>query len=36
MPFQAPPPVITPAPMAPVRAQYGWGYAGADGEGVGT
>lgn len=36
MPLQSPPPVSTPAPAMPVRAQYGWGYAGADGEGVGT
>jgi len=25
-----------PAPAPPIRAQYGWGYAGPDGEGVGT
>lgn len=41
-----PPALIAPAPQAapqsqippqgPVRAQYGWGYAGADGEGTGT
>lgn len=36
MPFQSPPPVVAPAPVAPIRAQFGWGYAGADGEGVGT
>jgi hypothetical protein len=36
MPFQSPPPVSAPAPAAPIRAQYGWGYAGPDGEGVGT
>ncbi|MDP1833175.1 MAG: hypothetical protein Q8K67_14035 [Geothrix sp.] len=45
MPFQTPPPVSAPVPSisapaavigAPVRAQYGWGYAGPDGEGVGT
>ncbi len=36
MPFQAPPPVVAPAPAQPIRAQYGWGYAGPDGEGVGT
>ena len=38
MPFQAPPPPVipAPAPSAPIRAQYGWGYAGPDGEGVGT
>ena len=34
--FQAPPPILTPAPAIPVRAQYGWGYAGPEGEGVGT
>jgi hypothetical protein len=34
--FQAPPPVSAVAPAAPIRAQYGWGYAGPDGEGVGT
>lgn len=38
--FQAPPPtpapISTPAAARPVRAQYGWGYAGPDGEGVGT
>ena len=32
----APPALVQPAPAAPLRAQYGWGYAGADGEGVGT
>lgn len=36
MPLQAPPPVTAPAPAAPIRAQYGWGYTGPDGEGVGT
>ena len=36
MPFQVPPAQSAPAPAAPVRAQYGWGYTGADGEGVGT
>ena len=40
MPFQVPPvppPALSaPATTAPVRAQYGWGYAGPDGEGVGT
>lgn len=44
MPLQAPPPALSapapsisaPAPAGPVRAQYGWGYAGPDGEGVGT
>ncbi len=36
MPLQAPPPVTAPAPATPIRAQYGWGYAGPDGEGVGT
>lgn len=34
--LQAPPAQVQPAPAAPLRAQYGWGYAGADGEGVGT
>lgn len=29
-------PISTPAPAVPVRAQYGWGYAGPEGEGVGT
>ena len=33
---QAPPPISAPAPSAPIRAQYGWGYAGPEGEGVGT
>ncbi len=36
MPLQAPPPITAPAAATPVRAQYGWGYAGPDGEGVGT
>jgi hypothetical protein len=36
IPLQAPPPVSAPAPVTPIRAQYGWGYAGPDGEGVGT
>ncbi len=45
MPMQAPPPTVTvnpapaliaPAPAAPIRAQYGWGYTGPEGEGVGT
>lgn len=36
IPLQTPPAVTAPAPAAPVRAQYGWGYAGPDGEGVGT
>ena len=36
MPFQPPPPIEAPAAPVTVRAQYGWGYAGADGEGVGT
>lgn len=36
IPVQAPPAVSAPAPTAPIRAQYGWGYAGPDGEGVGT
>ncbi len=33
---QAPPTLSAPALAAPIRAQYGWGYAGPDGEGVGT
>ena len=36
IPLQSPPPVSAPAPAVPIRAQYGWGYAGPDGEGVGT
>jgi hypothetical protein len=38
MAFQAPPPapVLTASAPAPIRAQYGWGYSGPDGEGVGT
>lgn len=36
MALQAPPAVSTPAPAMPIRAQYGWGYAGPDGEGIGT
>ena len=36
MPLQIPPPVVAPATAAPIRAQYGWGYAGPEGEGVGT
>ena len=45
MTVQAPPPpvtavpvpaIIAPATATPIRAQYGWGYAGPDGEGVGT
>ena len=36
IPLQAPPPVSAPAQATPIRAQYGWGYAGPDGEGVGT
>ena len=36
VPFQAPPAMSAPAPATPTRAQYGWGYAGPDGEGVGT
>lgn len=36
IPFQVPPAEVAPAPAAPVRAQYGWGYAGPGGEGVGT
>ena len=34
--LQAPPAQATPAPPLPIRAQYGWGYAGPDGEGTGT
>ena len=34
--LQAPPAVAAPAPALPIRAQYGWGYAGPSGEGVGT
>ncbi|WP_306591681.1 hypothetical protein [Geothrix sp. 21YS21S-4] len=34
--LQAPPAETAPAPAAPVRAQYGWGYSGPEGEGVGT
>lgn len=36
MPLQTPPAETAPAPSVPVRAQYGWGYAGPEGEGVGT
>jgi hypothetical protein len=43
MPLQPPPPVYAPVPVlrapataASIRAQYGWGYAGPDGEGIGT
>ena len=45
MVMQTPPPPVTvspapailaPATAAPIRAQYGWGYAGPEGEGVGT
>ncbi len=39
MPLQvppAPPALAAPAPATPIRAQYGWGYSGADGEGTGT
>lgn len=36
MPLPVPPVQTAPAPAAPIRAQYGWGYSGADGEGVGT
>ena len=35
-PAAAPPALIAPAQAASIRAQYGWGYAGPDGEGVGT
>ncbi len=35
--LQVPPALTEAAPAkAPVRAMYGWGYSGADGEGVGT
>jgi hypothetical protein len=30
------PAIVAPAPAGPIRAQYGWGYAGPEGEGVGT
>lgn len=36
MPIQAPPAEVAPAPTTPIRAQYGWGYSGAGGEGTGT
>jgi len=36
LPLQSPPPVSAPAAAPVVRAQYGWGYAGPGGEGVGT
>ena len=37
MPLQATPPAqVAAATATPIRAQYGWGYAGPDGEGVGT
>jgi len=36
MPLQTPPAAVAPAPAAPVRAQYGWGYSGDEGEGTGT
>lgn len=37
MPVQSPPPaLVAPQPVGPVRAQYGWGYSGPDGEGTGT
>lgn len=36
MAFQAPPALAAPVPAGPIRAQYGWGYAGPEGEGVGT
>ena len=35
-PVPAPPAIIAPAQATPIRAQYGWGYAGSEGEGVGT
>jgi hypothetical protein len=34
--LQVPPALEAPAPAASTRAQYGWGYAGPEGEGVGT
>ena len=34
-PLQTPPAATAPAPAAPIRAQYGWGYEGPEGEGVG-
>ena len=36
IPFQAPPAQVAPAPAPIVKAQYGWGYEGPDGEGTGT
>lgn len=36
MPLQAPPAMTAPAPVELVRAQYGWGYSGPEGEGTGT
>ncbi len=36
IPLQTPPPISAPAPATPIRAQYGWGYTGPGGEGVGT
>ena len=34
--LQGPPALAAPAPQPVLRAQYGWGYEGPDGEGVGT
>lgn len=34
--LQAPPALPAEAPAVPIRALYGWGYAGPEGEGVGT
>lgn len=36
MALQTPPAMAAPAPATPVRAQYGWGYSGPEGEGTGT
>ncbi len=36
VPPPVPPALQAPAPVLPLRAQYRWGYAGAEGEGVGT
>jgi len=35
MPVPVPPAVQAPAPAVPLRAQYRWGYAGPEGEGLG-
>lgn len=34
--LQTPPALPAPAPASPLRASYGWGYVGAEGEGAGT